>query len=297
MNKKRYLLPLFIITLLSGCSLAQAPKAEQQADPLVGVYMVCTEDGERAQHDENWVEYGSESMNTQYGKIDLPRLILPAVYNETDHDFTFPGLEGYALFGAQIKDDDEPYDTAICDLQDSHFGVNVTDFGTTYDLSGTLYVDEETPEKVWTLYHVYQAKDGTVYLTGSGNSFQGNRFSSTITEDHTMRAGEQEQSKSSTFTVSVKQITRTEKLLVRQYDASGQMIETQELPVSFEIPAIIWKDNAAWAVVEEHGKTSVTRTAYNRPAKEEEPVSHTIYIPDENGVAQASVCTFENPQN
>lgn len=297
MNKKWYILLLSIIMLLSGCSLAQAPKVGQQTDPLVGVYMVCTEDGERAQHDEHWVEYGSESMSTQYGKIDLPRLILPAVYNETDHDFTFPGLEGYALFGAQIKDGDDPYDTAICDLQDSHFGVNVTDFGTTYDLSGILYVDEEMPEKVWTLYHVYQAKDGTVYLTGSGNSFQGNRFSSTITEDHTMRAGEQEESKSSKFTVTVKEIARTERLFVHQYDVSGQKIETQELPVSLEIPAVIWKDNAAWAVVEEHGKTSVTRTVYDRPAKEKDPVSHTTYIPDGNGVAQASVFTFENPQN
>lgn len=294
MNKKRFLPLLSAIMLLSGCSLAQPAEESPSSSHLIGVYLVSSADGAHI-HDENWVEYGSESTDTQYGNLDLPRMILPAVYNEVEHDFTFPGLEGYAFFDAEVKDGDTMVNTAISDLENNHFGVTSTDFGTTYDLSGTLYVAEGAAESIWTVYHVYQAEDGTVYLDGSGNSYQGNSFSTTLTEDFNMQAGKEEKSASTKIEVSVKEVPRTEKLFVHQYDASGQKIQTAELPLSFDIPPVTWEANAAWAILEERSGAHITRTACDRPAEGEEPVSHTVYIFDNNNVGQSSVITFAEP--
>ena len=297
MNKKRFLLLLSAIMLLGGCSLAQPTMESKSNSHLVGVYLVSSADGEHILHDENWVEYGSESMNTKYGKIDIPRTILPAVYDEVEHDFTFPGLKGYAFFDAEIKDGDAVVNTAISDLENHHFGVTSTDFGTTYDLSGTLYVAEGAPERLWTVYHVYQAEDGTVYLDGSGNTYQGNSFSTTLTEDFHTTTGSEEKSASTKIEVSVKEVPRTERLLVHQYNASGQKIGTAELPLSFDIPPVTWEAGAAWAILEERSGAHITRTACDRPARDEEPAAHTVYIFDDNNVGQSSVITFAEPAN
>lgn len=295
MNKK--FLPFFsvltaVLLLFSGCTLAREEKATPADDRLVGVYLVK---GGRLQQDENWIEHGSQQLDSNFGELTLPNMILPATYDSDTDTFRFPGTEGYALVVMTTPGEAGPHTTSICDLHDSSFGVTVTDFGTDYDLSGTLYVSEDDETSVWSVYRVFQAADGMIYLDGTGNSYQGSGFSTTLTETKTVNDGENEGSESTVIQVSIQAIPETEKVIVRQYDADGQPLEAAETAISDSIPPIIWSKKAAWAVIEEYHPNEVSRAVVSHPLSTEESAEHTIYILNENEVGQALSIVFQEP--
>lgn len=289
MTKKLFALLLSVnILLLSGCSLAKEPKATPDSHRLAGIYLVGSKNGERISPDENWVEYGSQQLDTEFGTLPIPNMILPAVYDDETGNFTFPGVEGFALFEAQVQQGDQSVITSACDLNESYVSVTTTDFGTNYELSGTLYVGQDAADTIWNFYHVYQAADGTIYLDGTGNSCQGSNFSTTVNQEETVKTQEKEGTESTTVKVSITEISETEKIMMHQYNAAGQKLETSQLPVSAEIPALSWHPDAAWAVIEEYHQDGVKRTALDRTVSDPNPVEHTIYVMDENGIGQPS---------
>lgn len=295
MNKKFFSLLLVLIVnilILSGCTLARAEKANPAADRLVGVYLVK---GRRLQQDENWIEYGSQQLDSNFGKLTLPNMILPATYDSDADTFRFPGTEGYALVVMTIPGEAGPHTTSICDLHDSSFGVTVTDFGTDYDLSGTLYVSEGDETSVWSVYRVFQTADGMIYLDGTGNSYQGSGFSTTINETTTVNDGEREGSQSTIIHVSIKPISKIEKIIVRQYNADGQLLDTSELAVSTSIPPLFWNADAAWAAIEEYHPDEIKRSVVNRPLSDEETAQHTVYVLNENEIGQAVSIILQEP--
>lgn len=292
MNKKIVTLLLACsIILLSGCSLAKEEAVENRPDRLVGVYLT-TERASEVNGDKNWVEYGTFSADSEFGELKIPKKILPATYDKESKEFIFPDLEGYALFEATVEAEGETYNTVQTDLADGNFHVTSTDYGDSYEISGTLYVGEEMENAVWTANKVYQTEDGLIYLDGSGNSYQGGDFSSKMEETRTTTVNGEEGNVSMIVEFSIQTVQKLEKILVHQYDENGRLIDTQELPVIAEDQDVLWNSNAAWAVVEEHYVDHTVRTAYDRPTGDEEAI-HTVIILNNDNVGESYLISFK----
>ena len=290
MNKKIFIIILACVLSLTGCSLAQEEMVSKETDRLVGVYLTT----EYPVEDEHWVDYCAFTADTEFGEISLPKQILPAEFDPETKTFVFPGLDGYALFEATVKDGEDIYTTSQSDFMDGDFYVSCTDFGDSFELSGTLYVGKDTADTIWKENHVYQTADGLVYLDGSGNSYSGgeSRFSSKVEETHTTTVNGEEGSTHTKVEFAVQPIGKLQKLLVHQYNAAGERINTQELVVKAEDQSVNWLPDAAWAVVEEHFPDEVKRTAYDCPAEGEEDVTHTVIVLNKDQVGEAGVIFF-----
>ena len=291
MSKKGFgLILLLCMLVFSGCSLAKEPQKEKEQDRLMGVYLVNTENGQDLTENENWVEYGTQNLDTEYGKLDIPRMILPAVYDSENGDFTFPGVQGYALFSAVVAEEEGNCDVSASDLADGMFGVQVNDLGTSYDLSGTLYVGKD--DFTWIVYHVYQTADGMVYLDGTGNSYNGSNFSTTLEETQKVTGDGKEGTLYTKVEVKVEEIPALQTLLVHQYNAAGERIATNTLSLTVQPEEVVWAPNAAWAVVEEQSADGVKRTAYDRTQGAQEQITHTAYILNSESIGEGKIITF-----
>lgn len=292
MNKKLLAL-LFSCSMVftGGCSLAKEEAVSKEADRLVGIYLTTEHP---VSNNEHWVEYGTFHADTEFGEIPFPNMILPAEYDTKTKEFVFPGLDGYALFEAAVQDGEEVYNTAQSDFMDGNFHVTATDFGDSFELSGTLYVGEQTEDIIWKANLVYQTADGMVYLDGSGNSYSGNKggFSSKVEQTHTKTVNGKEGSTNTRVEFSVKAIEKLEHLAVYQYNEAGEQIASKELTITGEDKDVIWDSDAAWAVIEEKYANGVKRTVCNYPDNAKEEAAHTVVILNKNFVGEPAVIHF-----
>ncbi len=292
MNKKFLAILLSCsMLLMSGCSLAKDEVVSKESDRLVGVYLTTEYPDSNNEH---WVEYGTFNADTEFGEIPFPNLILPAEYYKETKEFVFPGLDGYALFEATVHDGEDIYHLSQSDLLDGTVHVTSSDFGDSFELSGTLYVGETTEDTIWKANLVYQTADGLVYLDGSGNSYQGNEggFSSKVEQTYTTTVNGEEGSTKTMVEFTVKTIEKLELLKVYQYDESGEQIDSKELTVTGEDKDVIWASDAAWAVIEEQYANSVKRTVYNHPDNKTEEVTHTVVILNKHLVGEPATVHF-----
>ena len=126
--------------VLAGCSLAQPERQENQADRFVGVFLVCTADGvwDALTGNPNLVEYGQEELTAEgLGSFTVPREVLIAQYDPEERTYTFPGLEGWALFTYTREDEDGPYIASCSDMAETSLVQEAHDEGTTSALEGT----------------------------------------------------------------------------------------------------------------------------------------------------------------
>lgn len=288
------------LMVLSGCQLARGGTGQENEEEgrFVGVYVV--REGLNAELDRSgWVSSGSVRVDTELGQLELPREILIARRNETDRTFTFPGLDGSALFAYLGTTASGGSYTSYCnDLCDARFWNKVTDAGDSYELSGTLYYgppaddpdyDPEQDSRVWHHYKVFQKTDGTIYLDGSGDShIGGGGMTLTQTVTNTVTVNGEETEYYTSVEVRVEYIQRLTALTVRQYGADGELLHTQELPVEGSIPAVHWLAEADWLVVEELRGSELTRTAYDRPGEGEQEITHTVILLDEDGIGHGT---------
>ena len=302
------LLAAGLMLTMTGCSLAREPAAGNNAesgdgDRFVGVYVV--RDGRDAILDRtNWVDYGSVAADTEWGQIDVPRQILVAGYDEEDRSYTFPGLEGFELFAVTTYEDGVLCTSSFNSMGDGSVHVTATDAGNSYELSGTVYYgaplddpdyDPWEDDRVWHMYKVFQMEDGTVYLDGSGDACNGGAGGVTVTqtETRTATANGEEEEVYTKVAVRLEYVERLISLTVRQYDADGRLLQSEELPVEGELPAVNWLPEAAWCVVEELRGEEGKRTAYDRPAEGEEPVFHQVVLLDDEGLGYGAGIQFE----
>lgn len=309
MRSKMLMLAMALAGLLSlsACSLA---RPEQDAgdqvlsDRFAGLYLVRREADEPDLFfdNPNLTQLGSvEAETEELGTLSFPRDVLMARQDETG-DWVFPDLEGYALFCTETVEDGTPVSASFSDMLDGEYHTTVTDNGVINELKGTLYLIPpagaselwayETDE-IWTVYRVYQTAEGQPYLDGTGDSFSGGMGSYTAEEEQTYTLGEGTQSESVSVTVELKTAPRLERVLLRQYDAGGQPLDTREIPLSGEDTECAWLDGAVWAVMEETDTEGNTvRTAFDRPGPEDDPASHTLILSDENGTGRSMLITL-----
>lgn len=235
-------------------------------------------------------------------------MILKAQTGENG-ELYFPNLEGRRFFLAK-----EYYDPGnleefayrlYSDLESEGLHMEVTDLGTNHTASGTLYytapLNDSTwteDNQVWTAYLVYQEPDGTVYLADSGNSVSGTvdcSMNKTVTYRETAN-GQATQENTLDLTINFRYISRLTEVTVEQFTADNQRVTSQPLSAQEMLEgegtlALIWEPDAAYAIVlEQYADGTVQRTLLERG---DEPVSHTCWAAEENGLTIPFPITLE----
>ena len=306
---KRKLMLLLAVLLavvladLTGGSLAQPEAGDSSEGRFAGFFVAydVTGTGRDAFYDNpNLTASGSKTLDTEYGKLSLPRNILVGKEGK-DGQYTFPGMEGLCLFLVHGEmDDGSPYAKVISDMHVLEKTATHADRETCYEFSGTAYLgpplnagpgwDRYTSAGILTYYRVYEAPDGTVYLDGSGNSassglgsYSENRTFSTM-EDGEMS------SKTIKVTAHAAYAPRLEKLTVSQFDDTNTLLQADELALREDMPEVACLPETAWALVEEQSADGTVRTAYSAGADSgEEPVArHTVILLDRDGLGTAA---------
>ena len=294
-----------VLTLLLGAGgkLAQPERKAVEEDKFVGFQLVYEAIMNRTPSDEersNWVEYGEEELDAgSFGSISIPRKILIGQYNEETGQYVFPGKEGINCFlTTRIGADGEQIYTGYANLVDAHIKVGDGE----ESLSGTVYMgdmarDHESPEYGYsmTAYRVYQMKDGTVYLDGSGNGYAGEGdFTSTAKESYTETVDGEEQTTSLEVSFTVKWVERIKEVSVAWFDGANKLLgerlvsleELKQQDLTLERP-----QGAVWAMVAETGEAGeIGRAAYTLG---EEGVSHRLVLLDERGMGTVTYLTLE----
>lgn len=290
---------------LCGCSLAQ-PEGEG-GDRWLGYYVALSDAAHpiNGVDQEGWVNYGSQRLETEYGPLTVFDRVLPA--REENGRYTFPGLEGFKLFYVETTDENGNHcHTVQSDMSDGQFHVTETGEGTRVELAGTVYYGLPEGETDWEQWYegkdcwhlsfceVYQMADGTVYLTGSGHGVgPGGGMTFTEKREYTRTEGDAAVTESLEVAVTFTEVSRLERLTVRQYGADGALIQSDELPVDGSGLAVKWVSGVAWAAVEETRGSVVERAVYDRPGPEEGPVDHEVILLDANGLGRAAQIEFE----
>lgn len=309
-------LTVFLLTalalVLTGCQLAR-PEAESggtedHPDQFIGFYVVRYDSMDAANgfySSPYLTEYGTETLETEYGSFDLPRSILIAEYDGETHDYTFPGLEGHSLFAVTKEEDGAPCTSIISNMAECTSSLYSSDTSQTCELEGTLFIgppedaaedwDAYTSGWLWEFYRVYQTKDGVVYLDGSGNSTSGGggwTFSEEAASTRTVDGESTTETVKATVHVEVAE--RLEKLVVSQFGADNVLLRTDEVTLESELPEFTCGGDAAWVLVEEYFTDgTVKRTAYTLPTPGEEAISHPLVLLDEKGMGMAVTLTIQ----
>lgn len=295
-GSKCFLLALTAL-LLTGCSLARAEAGpEENGDRWVGFYVVPVQDSsDRVYNNPYQEEYGSFSAETdQLGTLSLPRKVLFAVKDEAG-SYTFPGIRtGFSLFYVDEMTEELGHCTALISNMDAHdngVAITYTDEGSSITLSGTVYCgppldaadwDPYGDKTVWTFYRVYQTGDGRVYIDGSGDSTNGPMtHTSTETRAYTEN-GETVQEETLSVTVAVETAPRLERLVVTQFDDNNAILQSEDLSLRNDRPAVRCQADAAWVLVEEIGPENTERAVYSVP-EGEDPASHHFVLLDDDG--------------
>ena len=308
--KKSKILPFVLTTLLlTSCSLARAEEAApgSVADRFIGFYVIHTDYGMTEFYDNpNLEEYGTFTAESdRFGTVGFPREVLFAA-EDAAGNLIFPGMEGgYSLLCYEA---DEEYGRAshmVSNMAPGEKGnaINVSDEGTANIISGTIYFgpplnavnwDPYETDGAWHFCRVYQAPDGRVYTDGSGNSVGGGGGCG-YSETRTYTTAQNGESATDSIEASVKIeiIPRLERLVVTQFDGANAIIRSDDLALRDDLPEVACDPAAAWVLVEEVSAEDTVRTIYNVPAEDEDPISHTVILLDDNGLGHLAYLTIQ----
>lgn len=297
------LISILLLALLSQISLAQPEQTHDWDTHLVGFYLVreTTNSGPISIGDPEagWEEKGSTPISAYGHTFSIPDMILKAQTNEQGEPY-FPNLEGRRFF--LVKEYDTPGNQQAftyrlySDLDSEGLYMEVTDLGTTHTASGTLYYTAPLNDPVWTeenqvwaAYQVWQEPDGTVYLKDGGNSVSGT-VNCGMTKTVTYREATNDQTTQENtlkLTVNFRYIPRLTQVMVEQFTASHQRLTSQAISAQEMLEGqgtldLTWVQDADYALVSEQSADgTVQRTLLEQ---EEDPVSHTCWVAEDNGL-------------
>lgn len=299
-NKLLCLLLAVALTALTGCSLARPEQEAAAEDRWIGLYVVYSPPGTYNDFNSNpnLVEMGTTSLDTgKYGTLAFPREVLLGEEDPDTGDITFPGLEGYSLFIRHKQEDYGPVTAVQSDMSPGEEGttINNSDQGTAETASGVIWwgppldaaSDWDSYENagIWHAYNVYETADGQVYLDGSGNSYSGGGSGMGFSSDATYTYTENGESRtdSVSVSVSVKYAPRLTALRVVEFAGDNSVVNTTDLPLTEDLPALVPTADTAFLIVEEESREGVKRTLYSTENLAEEPAYHEVVLLDQEG--------------
>ena len=300
-NKWLCLLLAAVLTALAGCSLARPERETAAEDRWIGFYVVYNPPGTYDPFSSNphLTEMGTTSLDTgKYGALTIPQKVLLGVEDPDTGDLTFPGLTGYSLFIRHKQEDYGPVTQVVSDMSPGEEGttINSSDRGTAETASGVIWwgppLDApadwdpyESAAGIWHAYRVYETADGqTVYLDGSGNSYSGGGNMG-FSEDaaYTYTENGESLTDSVSVSVSVKYTPRLTALRVVEFGDDNTVVNTTEVPLTEELPALSPAVDTAFLIVEEESGEGVKRTLYPASDWAEGAVYHEVVLLDQEG--------------
>lgn len=305
-NKWLCLLLAAVLTALAGCSLARPERETAAEDRWIGFYVVYNPPGTYTDFYNNphLTEMGTTSLDTgDYGALAIPREVLLGVEDPDTGDLSFPGLTGYSLFIRHKQEEHGPVTAVQSDMSPGEEGTTVTssDEGTAETASGVIWwgppldaaADWDSYEDVgiWHAYNVYETADGqTVYLDGSGNSYSGGGSGMGFSSDATYTYTENGESRTDSISVSVsvKYTPRLTALRVVEFGDDNTVVNTTEVPLTEDLPALVPTADTAFLIVEEESREGVKRTLYARPDWAEGAVYHEVVLLDQEGCGRGA---------
>lgn len=299
-NKLLCLLLAVALTALTGCSLARPEQEAAQEDRWIGLYVVYNPSGtyDTFSSNPNLVEMGTTSLDTgKYGALAFPREVLLGEEDPDTGDITFPGLTGYSLFIRHKQENYGPVTQVVSNMSPGEEGttINSSDQGTAETASGVIWwgppldaaSDWDSYENagIWHAYNVYETADGQVYLDGSGNSYSGGGSGMGFSSDATYTYTENGESRtdSVSVSVSVKYAPRLTALRVVEFAGDNSVVNTTDLPLTEDLPALVPTADTAFLIVEEESREGVKRTLYSTENLAEEPAYHEVVLLDQEG--------------
>lgn len=286
MRRNRLIFGALLFAVLLACvshdRLAKAEGLEPGEDRFAGFHLVYQRLGEEdtGPSYENWVEYGDRQMEVEgYGALKVPKMILLGEYDPVEQRYHFPGLEGYNCFLVMQEQPGGgrgylPYsdlgDTeVVLDMEHNSCAISGTAwFGPPLD--DRNWNSADGGDYGWTLYQVFQMPDGTVYLTGSGNSY-GGVGGYTITTDLKTTVNVNGKAETQTFQVSVSidSVRRTQTLSITQYDRQDRILDCRELPLDGrEDIQVEPLEETDWLLVEQRFQDGAAERRICRPGEE-----------------------------
>lgn len=300
-NKLLCLLLAAVLTALAGCSLARPEQKTAFEDRWIGFYVVYSPPGtyDTFSSNPNLVEMGTTSLDTgKYGALTIPQKVLLGVEDPDTGDLTFPGLTGYSLFIRHKQEDYGPVTAVQSDMSPGEEGTTITssDQGTAETVAGVIWwgppLDApagwdpyESAAGIWHAYRVYETPEGQVYLDGSGNSYSGGGSGMGFSSDATYTYTENGESRTDSISVSVsvKYTPRLTALRVVEFGDDNTVVNTTEVPLTEDLPALVPTADTAFLIVEEESREGVKRALYARPDWAEGATYHEVVLLDQEG--------------
>ena len=227
--------------------------------------------------------------------------------SHTTGGYRFADLEGIACFAPKITEaDGSSYITFMTDncLDKLHNGVKSTDEETYYtEMSATVYVpiDGESElvgdEDTFYMNPVYQAADGSVYLT-AGNGFRSNStypgelMTTTLREDYKTTINGEEITGGGKVAISIETAYIPEALRIIEMDGSGNVLKVSELEPTDLPESYIPQRGTAYIVCEAISVDSEgqyhTERSFIEPDGEDKDIF--VLVPSENGWLVNNYC-------
>ena len=294
MKKRMIVLLLAVLFLFSGCQLATEENGQSQ-DRLVGVF-VTTEhldlfDMESYLRDNANQLLGGGDIQLEGDLRQYERRIF---LEETDEGWSFPGLDG--LLYMMVSDGNGGW---------THYhseGISDVDSvqeGDSFELNGTIYLNQNTGHVCFFYNPVYVTKDGAVYLLpGQGSStdtLAGVTMTHSFSEKTEVRNGTDSTVSKTNIGMTVKGIALPEKYVVISMNEDHQELGREtRLPGEFP-ERIVPAEGAAYILVECHsedweGNPEVTRAIYSR-TEVTETVCH--FKPGNQGILMKQFAVIE----
>lgn len=305
---------LFIMMDATGCQLAQPEKTGPETDGFIGFHIVPEKLGEMVEENgemfqqigdndrSQWVEYGEEFIVVDgFGELAFPRQILIGTYNEDTHRYEFPGKEGYNCFLASYTDETGTnYLNGYSDMTDCNLHRKYTDEGEENILKTALYTgtvkEGEDYDYILTAYRVFQMKDGTVYLDGTGNSYSGAGFTINERAEYTTEVNGKVEKQVLDIEFSLKDAERLERVDVTWFGEEDEILAQEQLPLE-ELTGeynLAPPKGAAWAMIRQTDERGVVQRAVSNPDYNGR-ASHKMIQLDEIGVGHVIWLNWEKP--
>ena len=304
------LLAAALTALTAGCSLARPEREAAQEDRWIGFYVVYNPPGSYDNifnSNPHLTELGTESLDAgKYGSLTIPREVLLGEEDPDTGDIVFPGLEGYSLF-IRHKQEDSGYVTAIQSDMSPGEGqtVHSSDEGTAESASGVIwwgppldaaadFDPDASPHSIWHGYNVYETSDGQVYLDGSGNSYGGAGSGMGFSSDAAYTYTENGESRTDSISVSVwvSYTPRLTGLRVVEFAGDNSVVNTTDLPLTEDLPALVPTADTAFLIVEEESAEGVKRTLYPASDWAEGATYHEVVLLDQAGCGHGVYLTI-----
>ena len=240
MNKKGYWAALslvLMISLLTGCRLADKEKGQTSEDLLIGFFVTLDYIGSEDEHGrERGPIYGKEKGDT----------------------YQFEDLKGYGMYFKM-------YDDAVSGVSDGEIRELKITGGDQFSLEGTVYVEGGKKHSMYA-NAVYQTSDGKVYLMPgqTGCSAEFDEEGDELYQDMKYESSEGFKTKHGelkkfSYKINMKSAPNLQKIVIKQFDKGDNVISTTAMNADSIRKQVKKLKNASYIMVEYYTKGRVER--------------------------------------